>query len=212
MAGGMLVQLRYATDLTSAEYVSRQAWRDATLKECPLHPQGGCGFHRQGTYERLNPPGARIARWYCREGHETFSLLPDCLAARFSGTLADFEAAVEVAEQAPTREAAASELRPHIEPPGAVRWLDRRRRTVAHLLVVVKGLLPDRFELCAPTLSDFRRVLGVEQVLLALRSIVAPWLDDLSPPLGFRTPLSGGGRVKNDFQHSPGPDPPAAPA
>jgi hypothetical protein len=29
----------------------------------------------------------RIARWYCPEGHRTFSLLPDFLAAKLPGSL-----------------------------------------------------------------------------------------------------------------------------
>ncbi|MCH7766403.1 MAG: polyprenyl synthetase family protein [Acidobacteria bacterium] len=33
----------------------------------------------------MSPPGARIARWYCRREPCTFSLLPDCLAARLCG-------------------------------------------------------------------------------------------------------------------------------
>ena len=79
---------------TSEDYVSAEAWREATLSRCPLHPQGGCSFRRHGTYERVHPPGARIARWYCPQGHRTFSLLPDCLAARLPDTLGELEAAV----------------------------------------------------------------------------------------------------------------------
>ena len=55
---------------------------------------------RHGTYPRLSPPGARIARWRCRQGHCTFSLLPDCLAARLPGDLAEVEAVVGAVEQA----------------------------------------------------------------------------------------------------------------
>ena len=116
------VQLRFNTGLTSEEYVSRQAWRDATLEHCPLHLGGGCGFARHGTYERKNPSGTRIARWYCRDGHCTFSLLPDCLASRYRGTLAAFEEAVAVAEQAESLEQAADRLRTDaIELPGPGR-------------------------------------------------------------------------------------------
>ena len=57
------MQLRFSSDLTDEEYISQQAWRNASLKRCPLHPKGGCGFARHGTYERLSPPGTRIARW-----------------------------------------------------------------------------------------------------------------------------------------------------
>ena len=45
-AGLWPVQLRFETGLTSKEYVSRQAWQDATLACCPLHPHGGCSFTR----------------------------------------------------------------------------------------------------------------------------------------------------------------------
>lgn len=38
---------------------------------------------------------------YCPTGHYTFSLLPDSLAARLSGTLAEVEAVVRAAEEAP---------------------------------------------------------------------------------------------------------------
>ena len=43
---------------------------------------------------------AQIARWYCRESHTTFSLLPDCLAARLLGELDEVEEVVAHAEQA----------------------------------------------------------------------------------------------------------------
>jgi hypothetical protein len=66
-------------------------------------PNGGCGFARHGTYyARGTPPGTEIARWYCLTGHCTFSLLPDCLAARLPGTLAEVESVVRAVEQAPT--------------------------------------------------------------------------------------------------------------
>ena len=96
----MPVQLRYETGLTDAEYVTREAWRVARLVRCPLHARGGCGFARHGTYERMSPPGTHIARWYCPQGHRTFSLLPDHLAARFAGTLPEIEQVVTAAERA----------------------------------------------------------------------------------------------------------------
>src|SRR5205085_9843106 len=105
-------------------------WRDAQLLSCPLHPSGGCSFARHGTYERLTPQGLRIARWYCPEGHRTFSLLPDFLAARFPGLLATIEASISVASSK-SMEAAADALRgPDVSLPGAVRWLRRRIRAV----------------------------------------------------------------------------------
>jgi len=53
----------------------------------------------------------RIARWYCPEGHRTFSLLPDFLAAKFPGLLTDIEVAAIEAKKARSMEAAADRLR-----------------------------------------------------------------------------------------------------
>ena len=93
-------------------YVRAQAWRDASLERCPNHPHGGCSFARHGTYARKTARGTRIARWYCPESHTTFSLLPDCLAARLPGTLDEVEQVVAHAEQAPSRRAAAGCVAP----------------------------------------------------------------------------------------------------
>ena len=101
-----------------------------------VHPEGGCGFARHGTYERMEPPGTLIARWYCPEAHKTFSLLPDHLAARFPGTLARLEEVVAAAEQTSTRAEAADRLRPDdVTLPSALRWIDRRLRLVRTVLL-----------------------------------------------------------------------------
>ena len=173
------MQLRYACALTGAQYVTQQAWEQASLARCPLHPKGGCGFARHGTYPRVSPPGTRVARWYCRRGHRTFSLLPDCLAARLSGTLSEVEAVVRAVEQAPSQEAACQGLRPDIELPGVLRWVRRRVQAVHAALQALKGLLPERFA-CAPTLGAFAICLGVSEVLLALRPIGEPFLKVIS--------------------------------
>ena len=60
---------------------------------------------------RRTPPGTLIARWYCRESHTTFSLLPDCLAARLPGTLARLEEVVAHPERASSLMKAADHLR-----------------------------------------------------------------------------------------------------
>jgi hypothetical protein len=202
------VQLRFKTDLTSEQYVSQQAWRDATLECCPLHPHGGCSLARHGTYGRKKPVGTQITRLYCPEGHTTFSLLPDCFAARLPGTLVEVEAAVAVAEQARSRESAADTLRPDIELPGGLRWLRRRFLAVYAALHLLKGLMADQFDACWPTLSGFCPCLEGESVLLALREVAAVHLHVLPPPLGLRPPPSGGAKAKQAFQHSVGPDPP----
>jgi hypothetical protein len=58
-AGLIPVQLRFETGLTGAHYVTREGWREARLSRCPLHPRGGCGFARHGTYERKTPAGTQ---------------------------------------------------------------------------------------------------------------------------------------------------------
>jgi hypothetical protein len=117
------------------------------LTQCPLHPRGGCGFASHGTYARKTPAGTRIARWYCREGHCTFSLLPDHLAARVPGTLAEIEQAALAAESAPSLEVCADALRPEpIGLPGALRWLRRRIDYVRAVLPPVVALRPPPFQ------------------------------------------------------------------
>jgi hypothetical protein len=202
------VQLRFETNFTSSEYVKRQAWKDATLERCPLHPAGGCSFARHGTYERVDPPGSRIPRWYCPEGHCTFSLLADCFAARLSGSLQELEEVVVAVEQAASREAAADELRLDIELPGALRWIRRRLQAVHAALLLILGLFPDLLGGCQPTLSAFRQWFGVDYVLPRLREIAQVQLLRLPPPLGFRPPQPRGDKAKSAHQHQVGPDPP----
>ncbi len=203
------MQLRFATSVTGEEYVSQELWLDASLPRCPLHPKGGCGFARHGTYERRSPPGTLIARWYCPQGHRTFSLLPDCLAARLPGTLAEVEAVVAAVEQAKSLEAACANLRLAIGLPGVLRWVRRRVQAIHALLNTLKGLMPERFAGCEPRLDAFAERLGVDGVLPALRQIAAPYLAVLPPPLGFGPRRARGGEPDRADQQGAGPDPPA---
>jgi hypothetical protein len=204
------VQLRFDSGHTSSDYVSLQGWRSASLTRCPLHPKGGCGFARHGTYARVDPPGTRIARWYCRQGHSTFSLLPDHLAARFPGTLAQIEEVVAAVERAPSLEAAANTLRPDdVTLATALRWIRRRLRPVRINLIAVVSLLPDLFVGTAPGIHAFRLVLGAESALVALREITTSHLAALSRPLGLRPPQGAAGGRKRLLQQRKGPDPPA---
>lgn len=211
-AGRVPVQLRFQSGQTSEDYVTQQGWRNASLPCCPLHPKGGCGFARHGTYGRVNPPGTRIARWYCPQGHRTFSLLPDHLAARFPGTQADIEQVVATVERAPSVEAAANALREdEITLASALRWIRRRVRLIHTALTVVVSLLP---ELClgsSPTVQAFRTRLACEPVLVALRHSACIHLQALPRPLGFRPPGEAGGGRKRPVQHCMGPDPPTRP-
>ena len=185
-AGQVLVQLRFATGLSSEEYVRQRGWLRATLDRCPIHPEGGCGFAKHGTYERKYPAGARIARWYCRLGQTTIGLIPDCLASQVSGSLDDIEDAARAAEQGPSVETVAEASRPDIELPGAVRWLRRRVRYVRAALTVARGLSLDSLAGSMPTLREVGAALGVRRgVLVRLRAELADRLQAIVPPLGF---------------------------
>jgi hypothetical protein len=209
-AGLMPVQLRFTSGLSSADYVTREGWRLASLERCPLHPGGGCGFAGHGTYSRVNPPGTRIARWYCPTGHCTFSLLPDHLAARFPGTLSQIEQVVATVEQASSLEAAADRLRgDDITLPSAVRWVRRRVAPVRRLLTIVVGLLPQWLQGCVPQIVALRERLACDEALMLLRALAAVQLPSLSRPLGFLPPLLLGGERNPTLQHHMGPDPPA---
>ena len=206
MAG---LQLRYETGLTGEQYVSARAWRAARLERCPNHPRGGCSLARHGSYERKTPAGVRVARWYCPESHTTFSLLPDCLAARLPGTLADLELVVVTAEEARSLEAAANALRPDaVELPGALRWVRRRIRLVHNILVRIIGLIPGRLAGCAATMGAVRERLTSDRALMRLRDLVSDRLRTLPAPLGFQPHRLGMGGRKPVFQHSMGRDPP----
>jgi len=205
----MPVQLRFKTGLTGADYVTREAWREARLLHCPLHPRGGCGFARHGTYARKSPTGTLIARWYCPQGHRTFSLLPDHLAARFPGTLPEIEQVVATVEQASSLEKAADALRADpVTLTSAVRWVRRRVRLVRELLTVLVGVLPQQLLGCAPTLGALRARLSCPQVLMSLRERAQVHLHALARPLGFAHPPYVGGERIGGFQQRMGPDPP----
>ena len=207
------MQLRYQTGLTGEEYVRAQAWRDARLERCPNHPHRRCSLARHGTYARKTPRGTYIARWYCRESHTTFSLLPDCLAARFPGELDEVEAVVAHAEQAPSRAAAADALRTDtVELPGAMRWVERRVRLVHHVLTIVIGLLPEHLARCVAEVGAVRTRLGTDIALRTLRVLTAEQLHALPAPLGFQPHRHGATNRNRAHQHNMGPDPPPVPA
>ncbi len=152
----------------------------------------GCSLSRHGTYERKTPSGTRVARWYCRESHTTFSLSPDCLAARLPGTLADLEAVAVTVEEARSVEAAADALRRDaVELPGTLRWVRRRVLLVRNVLVRVIGLIPERLSGCAAEMVTVRARLESENVLIELRALVSGQLRAL--PVRWASSRTGSG-------------------
>jgi hypothetical protein len=202
-----VVQLRFGIALTSTEYVTRRAWEQATLERCPLHPAGGCGLERLGTYERVEPPGARVARWYCRQGHTTFSLLPDCLASRLGGTLPEVEQVVVYAEASRSLEAAAARLRPDITLPAAKRWVERRLRPVRAVVLAFITMFP-QLAIAAPRVTVLQGRWSTTAALARLRAEVGDHLGKLAPPVGLGPRAGRRVRRHRRPQQQTGPDPP----
>src|SRR5207237_597864 len=150
-----------------------------------------CGLSRHGSYPRVEPPGTRVARFRCPVARMTFSLLPDFLASRLSGTLMDVERVVDVVNAARSVEAAADVLRPDIELTGAIRWTRRRTTAVRAVLMTVVTMVPALLG-CAPALPALRVHLGTTEVLSALRGVAEPHLQSLRHPVGFLAPRGGG--------------------
>lgn len=197
------MQLRLETAFTSDRYVSERGWESARLERCPLHPRGGCGFARHGTYARVEPAGTQIARWYCRRGRTTFSLLPDGLASRLSSTLAEIEQVLARVEGSASIEQASAALRPDITLPSAVRWVRRRLGPMRRALLAIVTFLGLG---CAATLGGVRASLGSHVTLGELRARVAARLGSLVAPLGFGHRVSVRRARDGPLQHEAGPD------
>jgi hypothetical protein len=204
-----VMQLRLRTNLTSEEYANQQAWQGAMLDGCPLHPKGGCTIRRHGSYSRKEPVGARIARFYCRMGQTTFSLLPDFAAARLSAELAEVEHAVDVAGAAPTLASAARDLRPELnDERSAVRWLRRRVQAIRSALTALVTSVPELFGTAA-CLGAVRERLGLQGsgLLVQLRAVGESMLPLLRSPLGFFHRSRACPDDAREPQHKLGPDP-----
>ena len=68
----------------------------------------------------------RVARWYCRKCHMTFSALPDCLSARLPGPLSCAEDVAAFAEQRGINAAARKWCPEAADFSSARRWLHAR--------------------------------------------------------------------------------------
>lgn len=205
------MQLRLCSKLTLETYLSQQAWLSATLQSCPLHPGRDCGLARHGSYLRKHPQPIPIARWYCRAGHTTFSLLPDFLSSRLPGTLAEVELVAAAAEGPGPVDSVCYELRAgavehEVSWQAAKRWAARRRVMFVITLTAVVGIFADRLAEVR-TAAELRARLGAEPALVALREIVAPHLGSLPPPLGFGPRLKASAEQRRRLQHNTGPAP-----
>jgi hypothetical protein len=149
--------------------------------------------------------GMRVARFYCAAAHTTFSLLPDCLAAKLRGDLDEVERVVAAVAAAPSVEAAADKLRPDIELPGAIRWVRRRLGPVRAVLLALVTLVPALAGSCPPTLDGVGGRLGTP-VLRQVRAEAEKHLVALAAPVGFSPrPHRVHGR-RAPREHDPGPD------
>ncbi len=170
-------------------YVAERAWESAILDECPFHPEGGCGVTGHGSYPRVHPAGARVARFWCSLAGESISLLPSFLAARLPSTLDEIESVIGAVESTASVASAADALRPAdaadaVTSISAARWVRRRVRPIRAALLALVTLTPELAG-CAPSIAAIRAHLGVTRVLIALREIARSHLGSLSPPLGL---------------------------
>jgi len=192
---------------TSEAYITRRGWESATIEQCPVHPEGGCGFARHTPYERVTPPGTFVARFYCPTAGTTVSLLPEFLAAHISGTLDEIEQVVVAMEQADSQERVAEGIRTDVELPGALRWMRRRQRAVRAAILALLGILGGSDLPCRqPEVIAWRTALGTDHALIALRAMSGDHLQRIASPLGFgrlaRSRRGGGG----GFQQEVGTD------
>jgi hypothetical protein len=148
----------------------------------------------------------RIARYYCPTAHETFSLLPDCLASRFPSDLDDLERVVIHVEAARSVEAAADALRPDIVLPSAVRWVRRRLRLVRAALVLMATLLPDLVG--HVRLTAVRTTWKTDRALVGVRRRTPAPLSAWPRPLGFAPHRTARDALAWAAPHEMGPDRP----
>ena len=203
------MQLRFHYEHTSEDYVRTEAWRSANLGHCPLCSRGpGEGFSRHTAYDRKQPAGAWIARYYCRPCQTTFSLLPDCIAARLSNSLDEIENVVVAVEKASSFEDAAFDLRPDLKESGRRRWVRRRVNRVWLMLGIVATLGVLTATHRKFTVTALRNELGTDRALVALRPLASEHIAYLPTPVGFRRHHESAWKKPKRLQHKVGPDPP----
>ncbi|MDE0280784.1 MAG: hypothetical protein OXN16_06835 [Gammaproteobacteria bacterium] len=146
-----------------------------------------CGH---GTYERVEPEGMEVRRWYCRSCHTTFSALPDCLACGVRGTLEEIEKIAVLAEASGKMAAVRFFFDSHVDPVIPWRFVRRRCGWMEGLLRMLPGLLPMFFGM-EPTLADLRARLDSETALRDLREHCHEHLGSIRFRVGCRLPRWG---------------------
>ena len=189
------MQIAWKVPVADDRYVADRAWERAELCACPIHPEGGCGLQRLGTYARVSPAGTRVPRWWCPVARKSISLLPDFLAARLSGTLDEAEAVVAAIEQAGSIAGAVDVVHPPdaedaIGWAGALRSMRRRVRAVHSVLLALVTLMPELLSGVTPTITSVRAALRTDRALVTLRELATRHLHALATPLGFRARAS----------------------
>jgi len=146
-----------------------------------------------------------ITRYYCPTAHETFSLLPDCLASRFPGTLEAMEHVVAHVEAQHIRHGFHAAGAFDVGWTSAVRWVRRRLRVVRATLVTVVTLLPALMGVAAQVIA-VRTALDTDQALVRLRTEVDAALHAVPRPLGFAPPRPARSARVAACQHDMGAD------
>lgn len=195
------MQFRFPVNVSPSEYVRLRLWEKVRLKQCPFHPNGGCGVSKHGTYTRKWPIPLKIRRWYCLKAHATISFLPDFLACRLSGTLQDVEEVVLEVQKYPNLEMAAASIRADIELPGAIRWLRRRLNYVKTILTIAGGIFPQYGPWDIHQLKEF---FALAYILPHLREILNCHLHVLPSIIGLSPPMSMPVIQTNSLQHKKG--------
>lgn len=185
------MQLPYHTALSGSQYVIQKEWLNASLDCCPNHRKESCSFQRHGHYKRKTAHGyAWIVRYYCKDSHMTFSLLPDCFAARMPGTLDELEQTALLFEAGGSAQQVTDAVRENcqVEPGGKRRWSLRRLSVLLGCLTVLLPVLDFSFVRKPIQLSVLRDHLSTDRVLVELRRRCLNNLQKLPPPIGFRPP------------------------
>lgn len=149
----------------------------------------------------------QVARYYCRDAGRTYSLLPDCVAARLGGSLDEIEQVVAAVEGGVGFEKTATGLRPAIEVAGAVRWTRGRVRRVWAALMVVVTATP-AWAGIPPRVLALRAAWSADRVLTRVRQGHAELLSSLPYPVGFGPHARARAGRESPLQHETGPAPP----